>query len=338
MPLPDYSFLPAPLWLITVLHIVTLTLHFVAMNFMLGGLIFILFGKLSNRWNDPTIKRLVKLLPSFMAATVTLGVAPLLFVQLVYYQQIYSASIVSGWFWIMIFVVVIVSYYFLYGAAFSERGRPVFLALALLGLLYVSVVYSSVFSMAERPELIHSLYESNQSGLVVNPELGIWIFRWLHMIAGAITVGAFFAGILGRNNMGVFILSKRFYLWGMVGAMILGVVYMLTLGDYLRPFMRSPAIWLVLVSAILSLGSLHFFFKQRLVPAGIMLSVSLVSMVVIRHLLRLILLEGKFDPASIPVNPQWSVFVIFLVFFLIAIGLVWYMIRLLLTGPKQPVR
>jgi hypothetical protein len=30
--------------------------------------------------------------------------------------------------------------------------------------------------------------------------------------------------------------------------------------------------------------------------------------------------------------------VIFLVFFLIAIGLVWYMIRLLLTGPKQPVR
>ena len=38
-PLPDYQFLPAPLWLITVLHILTLTLHFAAMNFLLGGLI-----------------------------------------------------------------------------------------------------------------------------------------------------------------------------------------------------------------------------------------------------------------------------------------------------------
>ena len=38
MNLPDYHFLPGPLWLITILHLVTLTLHSAAMNFLLGGL------------------------------------------------------------------------------------------------------------------------------------------------------------------------------------------------------------------------------------------------------------------------------------------------------------
>jgi len=56
MQLPDYNFLSAPLWLVTVLHIVTLTLHFLAMNFVVGGLIAILWGKFTDRWNNPVVK------------------------------------------------------------------------------------------------------------------------------------------------------------------------------------------------------------------------------------------------------------------------------------------
>ncbi len=44
MNLPDYQFLSAPLWLITVLHVLTLTLHFVAMNFLFGGVIITLYA------------------------------------------------------------------------------------------------------------------------------------------------------------------------------------------------------------------------------------------------------------------------------------------------------
>ena len=97
MNLPDYNFIPAPLWLITVLHILTLTLHFVAMNFLVGGVIIVLWGKFTDRWNHPVVKKFISAFPSAMAATVTLGVAPLLFVQLVYHRQVYAASIVSGW-------------------------------------------------------------------------------------------------------------------------------------------------------------------------------------------------------------------------------------------------
>ena len=140
MNLPDYNFLPAPLWLITVLHILTLTLHFVAMNFMVGGIIVILFGKFENKWQNAVVQKFVKLFPSAMAATVTLGVAPLLFVQLVFHRQTYAASIVSGWFWLGIIVAAIVAYYFLYAGAFSKKktgrtGSYLIVALVFLAVL-----------------------------------------------------------------------------------------------------------------------------------------------------------------------------------------------------------
>jgi len=331
MQLPDYNFLSAPLWLVTVLHIVTLTLHFLAMNFVVGGLIAILWGKFTDRWNNPVVSRFVKLFPSALAGTVTFGVAPLLFVQMVYHRQIYSASIVSGWFWLLIVPVVIIGYYFLYGASFgkdSGHRKGTYLLLALIGFIYVSVVYSSVFSMAENPDHYAALYAGNQSGWLLNPNVGDWIVRWLHMITGAITVGGFFVGWLGRNDDEAFSVGKNFYLWGMAAAALFGFVYLFTLGDYLVPFMRTPGIWALTAGIVLSVGSLHFFFKKKFLPASAMLFVSLVTMVISRHYVRLLRLGDHFDPASLKVEPQWSVFIVFLISFLIAIGVVWYMLRL----------
>lgn len=336
MPLPDYNFIPAPLWLITILHILTLTLHFAAMNFLVGGIIIVLWGKFGNRWEHPTVKTFVKLFPSAMAATVTLGVAPLLFVQLVYHQQIYSASIISGWYWLMIIAAVIFSYYFLYGAAFSKKAgagrRGTYLLLALLGLVYVSIVYSSVFSLAEDPDLMKSLYASSQGGLVVNPAVGDYVFRWLHMIFGAITVGGFFIGLIGRDNEQAFNVGKSFYLWGLVAASVAGLAYLFTLGEDMLALMRDPAIWVLTIAIVLALGALHFFFKKRFLWSGTMLFLSLLGMVYTRHALRLIRLSPEFDPSTIPVNPQWSIFFVFLICFVLALGLLWYMLRLYFTS------
>jgi hypothetical protein len=335
MNLPDYNFLSAPLWLVTTLHIVTLTLHFVAMNFLFGGMTILLFGKMPNKWDDPTVRRFLRLFPSAVAATVTLGVAPLLFAQLVYYRQVYSATIVSAWFWLNMVFAVMAAYYLLYAAAFSSRrknGRvAVLVGLAAIIFVYVSFVFSTVFSMGEQPELITALYAANQSGLVINNDPGSWVFRWLHMILGAITVGGFFVGLIGKDNPPAWELGKKAFLWGMVGAMVIGLVYLFTMGDYLLAIMRSIAIWLVTAGIVLSLGALHFFFQRKFVLSGLLLFLSLVGMVVTRHALRLIFLEGKFDPGTIPVAPQWSVFLMFLVCFVVALGLVAYMLRLFLT-------
>jgi len=328
--LPDYHFLPGPLWLITVLHILTLTLHFVAMNFVFGGIVILLLGKFNDKWNHPVVQQFVKLLPIGMAATVTLGVAPLLFLQVVYPQQTYSSAIVSGWFFLMIIAVVIAVYYFLYGATFTKKVAklPALLTVALVGLLYVSFVYSNVFSLTEKPDLVQRLYAQNQAGVLLNPEVGSWIWRWLHMVLGAVTVGGFFVGLLGRKSDDAFAAGKTFFLWGMIATMIVGFMYLLSMLDIIKAFMQSSAVWWLTISIVLSLGSLHFFFKKKFLPAGLMLFVSLLGMVTIRHIVRLLHLEGHFDPSTIAINPQWGVFAMFLICFVLALGLVWYMLKI----------
>lgn len=339
MNLPDYQFISAPLWLVTVLHLLTLTLHFVAMNFLLGGVIITLLSSMRKRWDDATAVKFARLFPAVTAATVTLGVAPLLFLQLVYPRQVYAAAIVSGWFWLGVIAAVIVAYYALYRASFAGqrtgRAGELALLLALAGLLYVSLVYSSVFSMAERPGLVRDLYAKDPSGWVWNPEANDYALRWLHMVLGALTTGGFFVGLLGRDNSVIFATGKRFFTAGMVAAAITGLVYLLSLEQHLTPFMRSPAIWALTASIVFSLASLHFFFRKRFWPAGVTLFLSLMGMVFIRHVVRLLKLSEQFDPASWRVAPQWSPFVMFLICFVVMLVVVAWMLRMFFGARKN---
>jgi len=341
MNLPDYQFLSAPLWIITALHLLTLSLHFVAMNFLLGGGMICLWAALRNRWEEPVVAQFIRLLPSAMAATITLGVAPLLFLQLVYPRQVYAASIVSGWFWLMVIPAAIIAYSALHRAAFradsaAQVSRPALL-LALAGLFYIALVYSSVFSMAERPDLTRSLYAAHQSGWVWNPAVGDYALRWLHMVLGAATVGGFFIGLLGRGQPAVYATGRSFFLIGMALASLAGVAYLVSLGPHLRPFMRTPAIGALTVGVLLSLGSLHFFFKKKFWPSGLMLFGSMLTMVHARHTVRLLRLEGAYDPAALAVVPQWSPFILFLACFVVMLAVLAYMFRLFFRAPKpQP--
>ena len=327
---PAHDFLPAPLWVLTGLHVLTLTVHLLAMNFLVGGLVVMLTGPLGDRWQNPAVRRLLKLFPVAVAATVTFGVAPLLFAQLVYGRILYSAAIVSGWFWLGVPLAVIVAYYFLYAGALA-RTRPgrirVWGWVALVALVFVSVVYSSVFALAEAPELQRTLYAEAQSGLMLNPQIGVWLPRWLHMLTGAIAVGGFFFGLLGRDDETAFKAGRAYFVWGTIASVLTGIGYLTSLGEHVGPFMASPGIWLVTVGVLAGLGAVHFFVQRRFAWSGSLLGVAVLGMVGARHTLRLIALEGTFDPATLRVEPQWGVFAIFVVCLLIALGVMAWMVR-----------
>jgi hypothetical protein len=330
--LPDYHFLSAPLWLVTVLHLLTLTLHFLAMNVLLGGAAITLWSSARNRWNGTQAADFSRLFPAATAATVTLGVAPLLFLQLVYPRQVYAAAIVSGWFWLLVPGAVITAYYAFYRASHqgqrTGRADHPMLVLALLGLLYVSLVYSSVFSMAEQPALVRALYAKNQSGWVWNPSVGSYALRWLHMVLGAWTVGGFFVGMLGRKDPAVSATGKAAFAWGMGLAAAAGIAYLASLGPQLEAFMRSPAILALAGAVLLSLAALHFFFRKAFWVSGLALFLSVFGMVYARQVLRLLRLGATFDPASWRIAPQWSPFLLFLVCFLVMLAVLAWMLWL----------
>ncbi|RMF25854.1 MAG: hypothetical protein D6760_00020 [Deltaproteobacteria bacterium] len=328
--LPGYEFLSAPWWLITTLHIVTLTLHFAAMNFLFGGLIVLLAGRFEGGWRHPVVSRYVTLLPSAMAATITLGVAPLLFTQLVYHRQVYSAAIISAWFWLGILALAVVAYYLFYAASFApaEGGkRARLLVPAVVVLLAISFLYSSVFSLAERPDAMKTIYAANQSGWVLNPHFGDYSVRWLLMVLGAVAVGGFCVGVVGRDNDEAFEVGRRFFTYSVIGASVLGVFYLGTLGEQVGPFMRGWGIRAVTIGLVLTLASLWLFSSRRLVASGVLLFVSLGSMVFARHELRLLRLGPVPSPAVENLEPQWSIFAVFLVCFVLMLAVLAYMLR-----------
>jgi hypothetical protein len=327
--LPDYHFLSAPLWLVTVLHLLTLTLHFFAMNVLVGGAAITLWSSARNRWGGTQAVDFSRLFPAATAATVTLGVAPLLFLQLVYPSQVYAAAIVSGWFWLLVIAAVIAAYYAFYRASFSGqrsgRANLVMLALAMAGLIYVSLTYSSVFSMAEQPALIRSLYAKNQSGWVWNPMLGSYALRWLHMLLGALSIGGFFVGMMGKDDPRVAATGKAAFAGGMGAAAAAGFAYLLALMPYLEAIMRSLAIWSLAASILLSLAALHFYFRKRYWISGLALFLSLFGMVYLRHTVRALKLRATFDATSWRIAPQWSPFLLFLVCFLAMLAVLAWM-------------
>jgi hypothetical protein len=332
MNLPDSNFIPAPLWLVTALHILTLSLHFAAMNFMLGGILITVAGSFTRHRDHSVFHRFMALFPSAMAATVTLGVAPLLFLQLVYPRQTYSAAIVSGWFWLLVIPVAIVAYYCLYAGSFASKRAANqgtrYLWAALPCFFYISLVYSSVFSMAEQPDLILRLYGHGQTGLQWNPELGDYLLRWLHMILGALTVGSFFAAFLAKDDPKLFPIIKKIYMNGAGVTAAAGLAYLLSLGDWLPGLMRGSAVWILAVGILTSLGSIWLLFKRKFLFSGLSLLASLVLMVSSRHLLRMDRLQRQFDPASWRIASQWSAIILFALCLVIAGVLVAYMLRL----------
>jgi hypothetical protein len=331
--------LPAPLQVINGLHILTLTLHFIAMNFLVGGVVLVLAGVSGRNRGNATVRRLMKLLPTGMAATVTMGVAPLLFLQLVYSNQIYPAAIVSAWFWLLIIPSAIAAYYLFYGAAFAGQGRArtgwFYVMAGSVCLALISLVYSSVFSLAERPGLVRSLYLDRQDGIVWNPGWTDYAFRWLHMISGAITVGGYIASIFGKNDPEFFPAARRMFVFGMLGSYVAGVAYLVQVARSYPVFMRSPAIWAVALGALLSAGALHLFYKKRFVLSGTAIFISLTLMVFARHNFRLLKLLPHFDPYLLPVVPQWIPFSLFLASFVLALVVTIFMLRLFFAGPRN---
>jgi hypothetical protein len=300
------------------------------MNLLAGGLVLVLSSRAKDRWSDPLVRRLVRLFPSAMAFTVTLGVAPLLFLQLVYGRFVYSASIVSAWYWLLIVAAVILGYYSLYGASLAKRDnrKGLFLGLALGSAAFVSLVYSGIFSLAERPELAKQLYAEAQSGLAWNPRWADILLRWLHMAAGAVTVGGFFAALLAWDSALGHKVANRFFLWGVVLSFGTGLAYLFSLGDLIGPFMRSPAIWILTAGLLLTLLAVFLHHRRSRALAGAALFLSLLAMTASRHEVRNLRLLPQ--AADLPGNvvPQWPVFLVFLVCFLAALGTCGAMLRL----------
>jgi hypothetical protein len=357
IPLPDPLPQPAPPGLLWALLQLTFLLHLVAMNVVLGGSLLALRFRLSRREEGAAERRALvaffaKALPVAVAAAVTLGVAPLLFVQVLHGRLFFTSSILMAWLWLAVVPLVIAAYYGAYLLAFREDGGGRGLA-ALVALLFATVAFLFVTNVtrALRPDTFLEAYRASARGLTTN--LGDPTFwpRYVHVLLGALAVaglGAALYGVWRRAHdpaLAAWAIRSGTTVFGAATAanVFAGLVFLLSLpkpvlirlvgGDVPAMSLLALGILLGIAAAGLALLALGAKNAVRATWAQLgLLAATLVVMVLLRDQVRQISLrEAGFEPA-VPVAAQWGPFAAFAVLLVAAVATIAWMARALARG------
>lgn len=132
-----FGFPPATAWYLF-LYVATFCLHAILMSYVFAGTFFVLVQSCfstSNESDQPSLTDTLRdWLPLFLSAAITAGVAPLLFIQILYRDSFYTANLLLFHRWMSILPVLIVGFYLLYvlkTSWFSRQGVAVKVPIAL---------------------------------------------------------------------------------------------------------------------------------------------------------------------------------------------------------------
>jgi hypothetical protein len=202
---------PAPPGLLHFLEPLTFLLHVLAMNLLLGGSLLALWLR-SRAGADGGghARRMLDLFthaaPVLMAATVSLGVAPLLFVQVLYGRLFFTSSVLMAWGWLSVVPLVILAYYGVYLRAYAggrtiARGAGLSALIAIV-LLAVAFLYVTNMTLMLRPESFQALYHADGRGLHLNLADRTLPPRYLHIVVGAVAVAGAALALVGLLRRG----------------------------------------------------------------------------------------------------------------------------------------
>ena len=359
VPAADPLPLPAPPGLLWFLLLLTFALHVLAMNFVLGGSIVAAVARLRE---DDDARRLAgafgSLMPAAVAAAITLGVAPLLFLQTLYGRLFFTSAVLMAWLWLGIVPVLILAYYGIYWMSFrgkasgARRFAAVAVAVALL-LAAISFVQSTNMTMMLRPEAFAAKYAESGRGLHLNAGDPSFLPRWLHMLFGALAVGGYAVALYGLTKRRDDEEHGRWAMrWGAlwfvvptaanlltglwwIGVLPRNVILRFMGRDALASLSLGLGIALGFVTLAMMLMAAGSADPAKLVKrSGWTLLATLAFMVIARDGVRQgMLAEAGFAPTAW-IEPQWGVLAIFAVLLVAAVATTGWMASLLLREQR----
>lgn len=355
-PLP----LPAPGWMLWFLLMLTFLLHILPMNFVLGGSILggisEALGRGGGRPHHRTLVAwLGKATPVAVAAAISLGVAPLLFVQVLYGRLFFTSSVLMAWPWLLIVPLLILAYYGAYLRAFKGENLgsagPVVGWVSVVFFLIIGFTFSNNMSLMLRPDLFRVKYFQGAGGLHLNLGDPTLIPRYLHFVIGALAVAAMVVVVHGivrrRRDPEYASWSIRYgsiwFVAATVVNMAVGLWWLVALPrETMLRFMggSTAATVIFILAVILALAVLmHMVLVSQssrprvLTLSGVViLCLLLAAMVLTRDQVRRAALEtAGFRPVAW-VAPQWGPILLFAVLLVAAIGAVIWMVVALARG------
>lgn len=360
LPDPDPTGLPAAVWLLQALLVFTFVLHVIVMNVALGGGVTIAFAgwraRLARSADAAERHRvlassLARLLPVSMAFAITTGVAPLLFLQVLYGQLFYSSSVLMAWWWLLVVPLLLVAYYGYYGVSHLVRQSgdiprlAVRLAVASAVLMVViAFIFTNNMTLMLRPDRFGAMYGASDLGLHLDTgDRWIWP-RLLHILVGAMAVTGLTIGLVGRwrqrrdlpHGEWMAVAGTRLFIGATLVQFAVGAWQFLWLPPMVEKiFLQGGPETMVLASGIAFAVIAMISAPQSVVASAVALAVTIADMAVVRDMVRRLTLVPYFSPSDLTVHPQMAVTVAFLVLLLAGVATVAWMVGKLAGGAGE---
>lgn len=352
IPDPDPLGLPAPLGLLKFLLVFTFILHLIPMNLVLGGGFLALASQLrakESKNHKELARVLTRILPIAVAFTITLGVAPLLFLQVAYGQAFYTSSVLMAWPWLAIIGLIILGYYGYYWLAFQlERlgARAAWVLLATVAIFaLVGFIFTNNMVLMLTSEKWYAMYTADNRGLHWNFDDPTVIPRFLHFVVASLAFAGLAVAILGRFKEKT---SPELGNWmrgygagWFIGATLVqfgsGLWFLFSLPERVRTlFLGGSTLDTgVLIVAVVSALAAIATVGRKLWLGGGLIALTIALMAVIRHRVRSAYLDPHLRLEQLLVEPQTTVFLIFGVLLIGGLALIGWMLWRFANATEQ---
>jgi hypothetical protein len=358
----DPAGLPGPPWLFHVLLVLTFFLHMLFMNLTLGGTLLAWVSHLrgggrADTPNGAIAARIIRINVFAISLTITTGIAPLLFIQVLYQQFFYSGTILLGWIWFAMLVLLMGGYYTTYlykfrGVPRRGSGGGGWLGISVFAFLLIAMIHVAVHLIHVQPDQ-WSRFAANP--WVVLGDRTYWP-RFLHFVLASVAFSAMVitwwavrraaAGDDVEANTAIARTCWKWALWAIVLQIVDGFVLLAVLPqDVLLGVMRGGVATLapLTLAILLGIGLLVMLARpfEPLAKRGLVNGVlaamflTVADMSITRHQVRVLYLKPVTSEYHATVAPQRGNFLLFVVLLVAALGAVWYMTKRILSEPAE---
>ncbi len=348
IPAPDMLGLPVEPGLAQILMALTLALHwaFLAMTFG-GATAYVLAGR-SDGPLAGVRKSLAAYLPLSLATAMTLGIAPLLFVQVLYGQFFYTANILMGWVWLGLLGVVIALFYVLWLGWIRVRrgGSGRIVGVVAAGLMAVAaLILVANATLTQSPDA-WTAQRLRGPGV---PYMADPLFapRWALALSAMLAGGGLFAALFlhlgsggrdaARPRVARLLTASVAGFVGMAAAAVAAAVATpqdharVLMGSSEAAFVYAAAAGIALTGVLSLIACVRRTTAAMLAPAATMVA-TLLAVAAVRDALRRAALAEVFDLYAVPVHAQWSSFALFAVIFVLGLAYLAYLARVVFTA------
>lgn len=337
----------AAVWLEGLL-IITFALHILLINTVLGGAVVCSVRSVFNK-NSIPVKRMSKALPSLFALAVNLGVAPLLFIQVLYGQYLYTSSVLMAVYWLSVVFLAILAYSALYrfaGRYATHTGFSLSIFISAAAMLCVGLIMTNNMTLMLRPDA-WSAYFSSPYGLLHNLSDPTVPFRYLHVVVASIAVGGLVLAVIARYRLTKEStelalreerLGLKIFFISSLAQLPVGLGLLFSLPEHVRLlFIGGSTIYTGVFLVALSLVAVLLFMAATGKLYGTIgaLLCTVLAMAGIRALYRKAMLDPYGGIAALPVQGEYSSFLVFLISLALGLAAIVYMIKLAMRSSGE---